>query len=160
MELGDVPGESRSKNHENWIVCEGLEFGVKQAESQSTRGKSMSPSSAEFSEITLKRQLDVSSPDLFVSAAGGRVVGEATIELTNETGGVSLRLVLRDVAVSSYSVELADGKLFEEIKVTYVGGIRPWKIRPPTVLSALASNETCWFTSSSARERSKNRSIR
>jgi type VI secretion system secreted protein Hcp len=118
MDIDGVPGQATEKNHKNWVVCEAVQFGVARAVS-SPDGRT-APSAPGFSEVTLTRRMDVSSPDLFIRAANGNVAPEAVIELTNSVGTVCLRIVLKDVAVTGYTVSAAsDKESIEEIKVTY-----------------------------------------
>ncbi len=117
MDIDGVPGQATEKNHKNWVVCEAVQFGVARQVS-SPDGRSL-PGAPAFSEITLTRRMDISSPDLFLRAAGGQSAPEAVIELTNSAGTVVLRIVLKDVAVTSYNVAASNQEIMEEIKVTY-----------------------------------------
>ncbi len=119
LDLGDVPGAATDSKHKSWIKCESAQFAVKRPES-SPDGKGAASSGApKLSAITLIRSMDVSSPELFIRAANGQLASEAVIEFTNSTGAVYFRIVLRGVAVTSYSIAVSDEAITEEIKVTY-----------------------------------------
>ncbi len=118
MALGDVPGAATDSKHRSWIKCESAQFAVKRPES-SPDGKGASSGAPKLSAITLIRSMDVSSPELFIRAANGQLASEAVIEFTNSTGAVYLRIVLRDVAVTGYSISASHEAITEEIKVTY-----------------------------------------
>ena len=118
LDLGDVPGAATERKHKSWIKCESAKFAVSRPDS-SPDGKSASSGAPKLSEITLTRFMDVSSTEFFIRAANGQLASEAVIEFTNSTGAVYFRIVLRGVAVTSYSIAVSDEAITEEIKVTY-----------------------------------------
>ena len=118
LDLGDVPGAATEGKHKSWVKCESAQFAVSRPNS-SPDGKSAPSGVPKLSEITLTRSMDVSSTDLFIRAASGQLASEAVIEFTNSTGAVYFRIVLRGVAVTSYSIAVSDEAITEEIKVTY-----------------------------------------
>ena len=116
VDIPGVIGEAQDVKHKNWVSCDSARFSVVRQASSSESKVSSAP---KFSEITLTRRMDVSSPDLFIRVANGQIAPEAVIEFTDSTGAVYLRLVLRDVAVTGYSFSASDEAITEEIRVTY-----------------------------------------
>lgn len=123
VDLPGIDGESKSKNHGRWIVCESLSFGVTRPVSQDVAHAGRTQSAAKFSEITLRRSLDISSVDFFMRAANGYTEhGDVVIELTRSNGEeqvVFLRLVLKGVQVASYSLESDDEGTTEVVTLKF-----------------------------------------
>lgn len=120
VDIADVKGEASDERHKNWVTCDSVAFGVARAVAVTGANTGLR-SSAQFSEITLNRLLDVSSCDLFFYAAAGGDVGDVVIEFTRpgREPVVYLRIELSKVIVTGYWVVASDETLTEKVTLSY-----------------------------------------
>ena len=105
IKFDGIDGEAVDKGHEDWIELDSMQFGVGRTISQ-TGGGDRETSNPSFSELTLTKEMDKSSPLLFFEAIAGSSLGKATLELTQtgtEGSQTYLKLELEEAIVSSYS---------------------------------------------------------
>ena len=100
LSIPGVQGESVDQSHEGWVACESVQFGVERTSDERTPA---------FTGLTLTRQVDASSPELFTRAATAEVDSVVTIEISDLVGDVYMVIQLRRATVASYSASIADG---------------------------------------------------
>lgn len=103
----EIKGNSKVKDHTDWIEVGSFQIGVGRAISAGASGVDRDTSTPSFSEVTLTRATDIASPSLFIEAAGGKSLEKATIHFLQTSGDVLqvyLEYELTDPIVSSYSV--------------------------------------------------------
>lgn len=102
-----IEGDVTHESHKNWIDVSSLQFGVGRAISTpSGRAANRESSEPSISEITMTRELDKSSPKLFIEAVTGKVGRKVQIDFvsTGSPGNIYLTYTLTDTMVSGYSV--------------------------------------------------------
>jgi type VI secretion system secreted protein Hcp len=126
-----IDGESADQHHQNW--CDVAAMSRTVTRPSAATGATRRRGSAQFSAVTLTRQLDKASPKLEEAVARGRVIPTVTIEMTATYGGARqtyYRLTLTNVRVTSYALQASGndeagppteevGLSFEEVAVTY-----------------------------------------
>lgn len=112
MKYGDIKGGAEETKHKEWIILDSVQFGVGRSISTPTTGGKRETSTPSFSEVTVVRSTDISSPELFMGAIAGTGGNKAEIHFMQTHGEenvVSLEVVLEDSIMSSYSVSGATG---------------------------------------------------
>jgi type VI secretion system secreted protein Hcp len=99
-----IPGESKVVAHLNWIDAKTFQFGVTNSTTLGLGG--IQAGKAVGSDLVITKNLDKSSPKLFLSCAQGVIQPKVTLELTQKTGVdqeevLFYRITLTNVIVSS-----------------------------------------------------------
>lgn len=130
MKFDGVDGEFQDKDHKNWSVVESISQGHQKAGGGKT-GASRRGGDVQFSDISVMKELDKSSPKLAEACAKGKVFSKVEIHNTasyTDAGRVTyLAYELKNVQISSYQMSAAGESRpieslslnFEEIKLTY-----------------------------------------
>jgi type VI secretion system secreted protein Hcp len=123
IKIGDIKGESTEEGHKDWIVLHSVQWSVGRTISSTGGGTPREAGVPKFSEVTLSKSVDSSSPPLFLSAVGGTdEIAEVTIHLVDSaTGQVFYALTLSEVLVSSqaHSGASGDDKPAESISLNF-----------------------------------------
>ena len=128
LKIGDIKGESTDNAHKDWIIIESFSQGQSRSDGVGPRGSGH----VIFTDITIAKELDKSSPKIAEAVANGKHFSQVDLELTRSTdsGRVTYYAYeLTNVLVTSYSIS-GSGQSedvpvenfslnFEEIKVTY-----------------------------------------
>jgi type VI secretion system secreted protein Hcp len=144
LKLDGLPGGSDDEVHENEIEALSFQLGVKQTAPISLRAGTgaLSAGSAAISPITIVKQIDKSSPLLFITCATGRHIREAVLTCVNR-GDFSATAVatppgeffiikLRDVLITSVQTNGAQSDSPEDAlleTVTLAFGAIEWIFR-------------------------------
>ena len=119
----EIKGDSSIKGHENWINIEQFSMGVGRSITSSGGGKDRDTSSPSFSEVTLSKQTDIASSDLFMQAVCGKSLGKAEIHFVQTDGDatdqVYLKYELDDAVISSYSLNSAGERPSESFSINF-----------------------------------------
>ena len=124
LKFDGIDGEVSARGHDAWINVLSISHSISRgAESSAT---ARSSGMASFSDITVTKEMDKSSPKLAEAVASGRMIPNVAFELTSNSG-TYLKYELKNVMVTSYSMSgnASDRPMesislnFEEIKVTY-----------------------------------------
>lgn len=106
MKVKDIDGESTDDKHKKWIELHSFSFGCTQyvGSSASTAGGRASER-VDVSAVSVVKDLDKSSPKLFLKCCKGDHISEITIELCRSTGAKQkyMEYKLEDVLVTSYN---------------------------------------------------------
>lgn len=119
---GKIKGNSTVEKHENWVTADSMQFGVGRSISGAAGGKSREVSNPSFSEITLTRSTDISSPEIYKSAIGGKALGDVQIHLYQtyeNTIQVYLMMTLKDAIISQYTASSAGDRPTESFSVNF-----------------------------------------
>lgn len=104
MKVKDCEGESTDEKHKGWVEIHSYSFGVHQS-GQGARSASGGGivERASFTDFSITKHLDKTSPKLFLYAANGTHV-DVTIELCRATGQKQkyMEIKLEHVTVSAY----------------------------------------------------------
>ncbi len=104
--IQDVPGESTDHAHSGWIEIVSLDTMLSStvtADPSSSSGSGRTTGRADFSEITIGKVIDKSTPLLHEYCCSGRHIPQIRIELCRATGEklVYMRYILQDAIISS-----------------------------------------------------------
>ncbi|MCB1132122.1 MAG: type VI secretion system tube protein Hcp [Verrucomicrobiae bacterium] len=122
---GAIPGGATSGGHEGWIEIDSFEFGAARAMVWDPGAGEFTVSKPVLPGVTLGKSVDVASPLLFKSAVGGPSYPEVTLDLHADANRPLVRVLLKNVMVSSFSNSMNDGTVLLETfalnftKITY-----------------------------------------
>lgn len=106
MQVPDIKGNVTLKGHEDWILVEGVDWGIRRSihldVGKSNNRENSRPS---FSEVLLRKKIDQASPKLFSLTGGGRSIEKVVIDhcRTDDPETPILRYTLHNVLVSHYA---------------------------------------------------------
>jgi len=112
LKVPDISGESVVPGHEDEIEILSFNFGVDNVVVPS--GGQRSSGNPNFQDATFTKQLDKSSPKLFLDVATGKTEPEAILVVARQTGGGTVDFVkftFTDVIVTSYSIGGSEGEV-------------------------------------------------
>ncbi len=95
-----IEGESQTKEREGWIEISSVSHGI-------AREGDGRESGAEFSGITIAKQLDKATPLLKEACAAGRIFPAAVIDFVRQTAGTTQFYRVRLEDISIYKVKLS-----------------------------------------------------
>jgi len=124
LKLGKINGLSQIDQHDKWIQVDSLQLGVGRAISVQSGGADRDTSNPSFSEITVAKSMDISSPDIFAEAIAGKASDKAEIHFvqtsgTDTKGQVFLKLTLMEPLVSSYSMSSGGERPTESVSINF-----------------------------------------
>jgi type VI secretion system secreted protein Hcp len=103
MQVVGIPGESSDRGHEKWIDLIAFHWGVSRPGRQfPIEGRPPTPV-ADHADLTIVKQIDKSSPKLFLACCSGQTLGEVNFEVWR-SGERPTRILLyrmKDVIVTS-----------------------------------------------------------
>lgn len=115
MKISDIPGDGTEKNHEKWIVLQGMTWGVERAVDMTDLGSTQrSHANSNFQKVEVSTELGLASTKLMLSVANGTVRPEIIIHQCRSgesaSDGLEPYLIwkLKDVQVDSYSVDISE----------------------------------------------------
>lgn len=146
LKLDNIMGESRENGHIGEIDVLSVSFGASQTGIREAGGRASARRSS-LSPIAIAKNVDKSSPRLFLACAMGTHIKDAVI--TFSTGGDEpheyLIITLSDVLVSSYNVGTSEGSggvatesisfSFAKIEYKYIGRNDAGQPLPPVIVS-------------------------
>jgi type VI secretion system secreted protein Hcp len=119
-----IKGDSTVTGHTDWITVNSFQLGVGRAITASGGGKDRDTSNPSFSEVTISKDTDIASADLFAQATFGKSLGKAEVHFI-QTGGqgnesqVYLTYELEEAIVSSYSLTSGGERPAESISLNF-----------------------------------------
>lgn len=130
MKIEGVKGESTAgRGHDDWIVIESFGWGATRP--SGATGQARRRGSTSFSDLSVTKKVDGSSPDLYLACASGKHIPKA--ELVVRKAGSSeayFRIVLEDAMITSVGVShsAGDDVPVEEVSLNY--GKIHWEYSP------------------------------
>lgn len=119
-----ITGESKAKGYDAQIPIESISWGVGRGISTVGGGQNRQLSTPSFSEISISRVTDISSPELFMQACNGKSLESATLTWV-VTGGtdkgveVTQELTLGNPIISSYSQSSGGDRPSESFSINF-----------------------------------------
>lgn len=87
LKIADIPGESTDDKHKDWVEILSYSLSVDQPQSAAASfGGGATSERAEFSNFSVVKALDKTSPKLFLYCANGTHIDDVTIELCRAGG--------------------------------------------------------------------------
>jgi type VI secretion system secreted protein Hcp len=108
VKLGSIKGKAVTKGFEDWIVFQSMSFGIQQS-GEWEEGNRLSGRVTAFSDLTLVKEMDESSPYLAAACATKEQLPKAEIALVTARD-VYLKVTLDDVIITSVSVAFRSGE--------------------------------------------------
>lgn len=106
LNLGeDIKGESTDKDHKDWIVLNSFDWGVTNSARQSSSGGGSGK--VTFSDLTITKPVDTSSPKLLQATSSGTHFSEAKLDVTRliaDKQQTYLEFKFQEVLVSGYQI--------------------------------------------------------
>lgn len=88
IQVKDIDGECQDGNHQKWIALLGIDFGVDlPVLSDRCVGGSATTNRANFSPITITKELDKASPKLYDACACATTIDKCTVEICRSLKG-------------------------------------------------------------------------
>ena len=131
VQVDGVSGESVDYDHQDWIEAMWIDYGFSQPGGIDSTSGASSESRAEFTEFTIGKVLDRSSPMLYVHCCNGRYIPTVTVELCRAGGEKQtyMKYTMTDVLVSSIGpVTVGTAKQLEQVSFRF-GRIK-WEYWP------------------------------
>lgn len=119
---GKIKGDSTYADHDKWVQVSSAQMGVGRGISSSSGGGDRETSTPSFSEVTMSKNADVASVDLFVESAGGRDPKKAEVHFCNVEGdkvNVYMSWELENALISSWSVTSGGERPSESFSVNF-----------------------------------------
>lgn len=104
LKVKTIPGESTDDKHSEWIEVLSYSFGASQPSSGSrSTGGAASAERVTMQDFSIVKNVDKTTPKLFLSCCKGEHIDEVTLELCRATGDKSkyLQYKMTDVMISS-----------------------------------------------------------
>ena len=122
LKYGDVKGESADDKHKDEIDVLAWSWGARQSGTSHT-GAGGGAGKVEVSNLTVKKYIDRSSPNLFKNCCSGEHVNEATL-VVRKAGGKPLeylKIKMQDVIITSVQTggSASDDRLVEEVAFNF-----------------------------------------
>lgn len=105
LKIGDIKGESKDKDHKDWIDIQSYSFGLSNSGTFAVGGGG-GAGKVSFQDFNFAKFVDASSPHIFQAVATGKHFAEANFEVVDIFGSARLPFVrykLGDVMVTSFS---------------------------------------------------------
>ena len=112
LKIEGIDGESSDDKHKGWIEVHSFSWGVQHPVSGTASSTgNLSGGRADFSELSIVKQLDKASPKLMQACASGEHLKTVTLSLNRASGDKEqfMEYKLTDVLVSSYAGSGAGG---------------------------------------------------
>jgi type VI secretion system secreted protein Hcp len=126
LQVAGIPGESVGKGHDQWIDAIAFHWGVSRPGRQFPIGGGAPLPVADHADLTIVKQVDKSSPKLFLACCNGQAFKEVIFDIWRPAGGApSTRLIqyrMNDVIITSVKpvgANVGSEYLMEEVSFNY-----------------------------------------
>jgi type VI secretion system secreted protein Hcp len=119
--IDGINGESTYKTSSGWIEISSFQFGIANPSSIGSSTGGAGAGKVSFSDLTVTKQTDKSSPSLFLDAASGTHLKNALLDVVNNGGNQTLFLEykLTDVLISGYSISSGGDRPTESLSLKF-----------------------------------------
>jgi type VI secretion system secreted protein Hcp len=121
MKMEGVKGEVRTEGHEDWIELSSVQMGLGRAIASPVGGK-RDASLPSFSDVTITKSTDISTPPLFLESVMGKAGKQVDLHFTRSIDGqevVYYTITLSDVLVSSFSQSSGGDRPTESLSLNF-----------------------------------------
>lgn len=130
----DIKGESTVDKHTDEIELSSFNLGASMAVTAASTSGSRASERASFSDVTVTKGVDSSTPDLAKGVAQGTTFGTAVISINRADGQGGmveyLKVTLTDVIISSLQMSGADGAGVAQESASLAYGTIKWEYTP------------------------------
>jgi len=146
LQIEGVKGESNDSDHQGWIECESVNWGVSQPKSATTStAGGHTAGRADLTDVTFTKQADLSSPLLLQMCAGGKTISKAKFEFQRADGGNGpvkyYEMELENVLISHVSPSVCGGGIMTESVGLKFSKVR-WKYTRQKIAGGASGNTT------------------
>ena len=117
LQLDNIKGESAQADHKEWIDVISFQEGVNNTSSVAV-GSGAGASKAVFQDLKIVKNIDRSTPSLFISAANGRHIASASLDLMRNGKSIYV-ITLTDIVITSVINSSQNDSTTEEIHIAY-----------------------------------------
>ena len=118
LKIDNIQGDSTVRNHENEIIATGCSFKIDQVGMTAWAGPTGGAAKSAATPIMLKKLVDKSSPQLFISSLLGTNLRTVTLTFSRPSGGGEvdfLKITLTNALVTSYALNSEVGDQAGEV---------------------------------------------
>ncbi|MEM6536735.1 MAG: type VI secretion system tube protein Hcp [Pseudomonadota bacterium] len=122
VKYGSIKGDATQDQHKQWINVSSVQFGLGRAIMTATgAAKNREASEPSISEITVTKELDSSSHEIFKQAAVGTAGEDLKIEWvsTDQAGQTYLTVTCSEALISGYSVSSGGDRPSESVSFNF-----------------------------------------
>jgi type VI secretion system secreted protein Hcp len=132
VNIGNIKGESNDDRHKEWIEAQWIDYGMSQPAGQSSSsGGARSGTRIDFSEFTIGKIIDKTSPTLYLYSCNGKHIQDVYVELCKAGGSKTpyMKYHMQDVIISSIGpVTVERTKQMEQVSLRF--GSIEWEYAP------------------------------
>jgi len=81
MQVATIKGESQDSEHKEWIDIVNIDHTVSQIVTTEELASTKGSGTPEFSQITVRKAVDISTPDLYMACAKGNRIDQIVIKI-------------------------------------------------------------------------------
>ena len=132
MQIAGLPDDAVDNITKGWVNVKSASFdmSIEIADFKDTKGRTRSTGKNSMGDLEVKKQVDRSSPALYVLSQGGQVLPQVSINFRREDEkDFYQKYVLKDVILASISVSIDDGEHPDETLKLHYREIT-WSFRP------------------------------
>ena len=123
LKVDGIPGESKDSNHKDWIEVLAFRHGaVQPVSTTASSAGGAATERAEFTPLTITKQVDKASPELWKACFTGRHIKEVVLQLYRSGGDKQQYLEIKMEKVLITSFDQAGGEAFPEEVITFAPG--------------------------------------
>lgn len=101
IKIGDIKGESVSRDHKDWVDVISFGMGIERGETASA-GRQIS-GKVNFQDLVITKKLDKASPVLMIKTVTGEILPEVQLEIARADGKSNYTVTLKDVIITGIS---------------------------------------------------------
>ncbi len=127
LKLGNIKGKATSEKFKDQVVLQNISYGISQG-GEWEDGDRLSGRITNFSDLSLVKQMDVSSPSLATACATKEQFDKAEIAVTAGTKDAFYKLTLEKVIITSVSLSMNAGESSpsESVSMSFRKGTWEW----------------------------------
>lgn len=127
LKLGSIKGKATTDKFKDQIVLQNISYGVSQG-GEWEEGDKLSGRITNFSDLSIARQMDVSSPSIATACAIKEQFPKAEISVTAGTKDAFYKLTLENVIITSVSMNMSAGEAnpSESVTMSFRKGTWEW----------------------------------
>ena len=122
MKYGSIKGDATQDEHKEWIVIDSVQFGAGRGISTVTgAARNREASEPSISEVTVMKQMDSSSHEIFKASTTGIKGEDLKLDFTStdQAGQVFFSLLCSEALVSGYSISSGGERPTESISFNF-----------------------------------------